>query len=159
VGRTNSIRELNGRPIRPTVGAGAGHRRKDRWGTRPEWPHTCPTALPAADAGRARKRPSWYALGTLIDLPSLGRRTIVHAGVTAHPSARCAAHRIAEATSDAHQVPRFLLHDRDSIYGLDFPTRVQGLGTRLLATPPRALAANPFAGRAVGTSAGTASTT
>jgi hypothetical protein len=47
---------------------------------------------------------------------SLGRRTIVHAGVTEHPTARWAAQRIAEATSDAQQIPRFLVHDRDSIY-------------------------------------------
>jgi putative transposase len=82
---------------------------------------------------------------------SLGRRTIVHAGVTAHPSARWAAQRIAEATSDAHQIPRFLVHDRDSIYGTAFHYRVRGLGTRLLATPPRAPTANAFGERVIGT--------
>ena len=75
---------------------------------------------------------------------SLGRRTIVHAGITEHPTARWAAQRIAEATSDAQQIPRFLVHDRDSIYGADFQRRVRGLGTRLRATPPRAPTANAF---------------
>jgi transposase InsO family protein len=82
---------------------------------------------------------------------SLGRRTIVHAGVTDHPSASWAAQRIAEATSDVLQVPRFLVHDRDSIYGSDFRRRVRGLGTRLLATPPRAPTANAFGERVIGT--------
>gem|GEM_PF-1644030 len=82
---------------------------------------------------------------------SLGRRTIVHAGVTEHPSACWVAQRLAEATSDAHQIPRFLVHDRDSIYGADFHRRVRGLGTRLLATPPRSPTANPFGERVIGT--------
>ena len=71
---------------------------------------------------------------------SLGRRTIVHPGLTEHPTARRTAQRIAEATSDAQQIPRFLVQDRDSIYGVDFHRRVRGLSTRLLATP---LAAAP----------------
>lgn len=78
---------------------------------------------------------------------SLGRRTLVHAGITEHPTARWAAQRIAEATSDAQQIPRFLVYDRDSIYGPDFHRRVRGLGTRLLATPPRAPTANAFGER------------
>ena len=82
---------------------------------------------------------------------SLDRRTIVHAGITEHPTARWAAQRIAEATSDAQQIPRFLVHDRDSIYGTDFHRRVRGLGTRLLATPPRAPTANAFGERVIGT--------
>ena len=82
---------------------------------------------------------------------SLGRRTLVHAGITEHPTARWAAQRIAEATSDAQQIPRFLVHDRDSIYGTDFHRRVRGLGTRLLATPPRAPTANAFGERVIGT--------
>jgi len=82
---------------------------------------------------------------------SLGRRKIVYAAVTDHPSAGWAAQSIVEATADAHQVPRFLIHDRDSIYGADFRRRVRGLGTRLLATPPRAPKANAFGERVIGT--------
>jgi hypothetical protein len=66
---------------------------------------------------------------------SLGRRRIVCAAVTDHSSASWAAQSIVEATSDALRPPRFLIHDRDSIYGADFWHRVGGLGTRLLATP------------------------
>jgi hypothetical protein len=56
-----------------------------------------------------------------------------------------------QATSDVRQVPRFLIHDRDSIYGGDFRRRIRGIGTRLLATPPRAPTANAFAERMIGT--------
>jgi len=82
---------------------------------------------------------------------SLGRRRLVHVGVTEHPSAAWAAQRMAEATADADHVPRFIVHDRDSIYGTAFRARVRGLGTRLLATPPRAPKANAFAERVIGT--------
>jgi putative transposase len=84
-------------------------------------------------------------------LLSLDRRKIVHAGVTEHPSARWAAQRFVEAAADARQIPRFLVHDRDSIYGADFRRRVRGLGTRLLATPPRSPKANAFGERVIGT--------
>jgi len=82
---------------------------------------------------------------------SVERREIVHAGVTANPSAKWAGQRLVEATADGRQSPRFLIHDRDSIYGADFCRRVRGLGTRLLATPPRAPKANAYCERVIGT--------
>jgi len=82
---------------------------------------------------------------------SLGRRRLVHVGVTEHPSAAWTAQRLVEATADADHAPRFLVHDRDSIYGTEFRARVRGLGTRLLATPPRAPKANAFCERVIGT--------
>ena len=81
---------------------------------------------------------------------SLGGR-LVHIGVTDHPRAAWAAQRMVEATADAEGVPRFLVHDRDSIYGVPFRARVRGFGTRLLATPPRAPKANAFCERVIGT--------
>jgi hypothetical protein len=47
---------------------------------------------------------------------ALERRAIVHVGVTEHPTAQWTAQRLAEAIGD-HPPPRFLLHDRDGIYG------------------------------------------
>jgi len=82
---------------------------------------------------------------------SLGRRRIVYAAVTDHPSSGWAAQSIVEATADALEPPRFLIHDRDSIYGGAFRHRVRGLGTRLLVTPPRAPRDNSFAERVIGT--------
>ena len=82
---------------------------------------------------------------------SLDRRRLVHVGVTEHPSAAWAAQRIVESTVDAQYVPRFLVHDRDAIFGDIFRKRVRGLGTRLLATPPRSPQANTFCERVNGT--------
>ena len=59
---------------------------------------------------------------------SLGRRRIVHLGVTAHPTSAWTAQRMVEAVADAELPPRFLVHDRDAIYGTDFTRRVRGLG-------------------------------
>jgi transposase InsO family protein len=64
---------------------------------------------------------------------------------------RWAAQRLVDAAVDTQQIPRFLIHDRDSIYGADFRRRVRGLGTRLLAKPPRAPKANAFCERVIGT--------
>jgi transposase InsO family protein len=81
---------------------------------------------------------------------ALDRRRIVHAGVTPNPSATWAAQRLVEATADV-EAPRFLVHDRDSIYGAGFRERVRGMGSRLLATPPRPPKANAFCERVIGT--------
>jgi putative transposase len=48
---------------------------------------------------------------------SRGRRRIVHFGVTEHPTSAWTAQRIVEAVGDAGIAPRFLVRDRDSIYG------------------------------------------
>jgi hypothetical protein len=82
---------------------------------------------------------------------SLHRRRLVHLGVTDHPTAAWTAQRFVEATADAGVVPRFVVHDRDSIYGGVFRTRVRGLGTRFLITPPRCPQANSFSERVIGT--------
>jgi transposase InsO family protein len=81
---------------------------------------------------------------------ALERRTIVHFGVTEHPTAEWTAQRVVEAIGD-HAAPRFLLHDRDSVYGEAFRRRVGGLGVRELITPPRAPTANAHCERVVGT--------
>jgi hypothetical protein len=68
----------------------------------------------------------------------LGRREILRVGVTSTPSAQYAAQSFVEAVCDRDdQAPRFLIHDRDSIYGTWFRRRVKGFDTRCLATPVR----------------------
>jgi transposase InsO family protein len=81
---------------------------------------------------------------------SLERRNIVHVGVTEHPTAAWAAQRVVEAIGD-RAPPRFLLHDRDMIYGGEFRRRVRRLGVRELVTPPRSPKANAYCERVVGT--------
>ena len=82
---------------------------------------------------------------------SLGRRRLVHIGVTEHPTAAWSAQRLVEAVADSDEVPRFLVHDRDSIFGAAFRKRVRGLGVRALISPPRSPQANAFCERVIGT--------
>jgi putative transposase len=82
---------------------------------------------------------------------SLGRRRIVHVGVTEHPTGVWSAQRLVEAVADTDHVPRFLVHDRDSIFEGVFRKRVRGLGVRPLRTPPRSPQSNAFCERVIGT--------
>ena len=101
----------------------------------------------------------WFTIVTLrfqvlyaFVILDLGRREVVRLGVTPSPSAQYAAQSFVEAVCDRDdQAPRFLIHDRDSIYGVDFRRRVKGFGTRCLVTPPRAPQANAFCERVIGT--------
>ena len=101
----------------------------------------------------------WFTIVTLrfqvlyaFVILDLERREVVRLGVTPTPSAQYAAQSFVEAVCDrGDQAPRFLIHDRDSIYGVDFRRRVKGFGTRCLFTPPRAPTANAFCERVIGT--------
>jgi hypothetical protein len=67
---------------------------------------------------------------------SLERRLILHVNVTAHPYAEWAAQQIVEAFG-AEGAFKFLIRDRDKIFGAVFDRRVENLGTRQLRTAPR----------------------
>ncbi len=54
------------------------------------------------------------------------RRRVVHFNVTEHPKAAWTAQQIVEAFPD-DQAPRYLVRDRDGIYGEYFQHRVQGM--------------------------------
>ena len=79
-----------------------------------------------------------------------GRRELVHVAVTAHPAAAWVWRQVVEATAWGRQ-PRFLLRDRDSVYGGDFGSRLAALGIEQLLTPVRAPRANAVAERLMGT--------
>jgi hypothetical protein len=55
------------------------------------------------------------------------RRRIVHFNVTAHPTAEWTAQQLREAFP-FEQVPRYLLRDRDSIFGRKFREDVKAMG-------------------------------
>jgi transposase InsO family protein len=78
------------------------------------------------------------------------RRELVHVRVTAHPTAVWVWRQLVEATAWGRQ-PRYLLRDRDAVYGRDFPRRAQVLGIHTLLTPFRAPRANALAERVVRT--------
>jgi putative transposase len=77
------------------------------------------------------------------------RRRVPHFNVTAHPTSEWTAQQIAEAFP-WDTVPRYLLQDRDSIYGDSFRERVRGMGMKEVLTAPRSPWQNPYAERLVG---------
>src|SRR5262245_54197060 len=55
------------------------------------------------------------------------RRRVVHFNVTEHPTAIWAAQQIVQAFPD-DSAPRYMIRDRDGIYGEQFRSRVEGMG-------------------------------
>ena len=77
------------------------------------------------------------------------RRRLLHFNVTAHPTSEWTAQQLAEAFP-WEDAPRYLLHDRDSIYGDLFRARMRGMAIREVLTAPRSPWQNPYAERLVG---------
>jgi putative transposase len=79
-----------------------------------------------------------------------GRRALVHVAVTAHPSAAWIWRQLVEATAWGRR-PRFLLRDRDAVFGGACRAKLGALGIEQLLTPVRAPRANAVAERVIGT--------
>ena len=77
------------------------------------------------------------------------RRRVIHFNVTAHPSSEWTARQIAEAFP-WDSAPRYLLHDRDSIYAGRFPDQVREMGMREVLTAPRSPWQSPYVERVIG---------
>jgi putative transposase len=77
------------------------------------------------------------------------RRRIVHFSVTEHPTAQWTAQQIVEAFP-WEATPRYLLRDRDAVYGPAFKARVESMGIEEVITAPRSPWQNPFAERVIG---------
>ncbi len=73
------------------------------------------------------------------------RRRVIHFNVTAHPTSEWTAQQIAEAFP-WDSAPRYLLHDRDSIYGDVFRQRVRGMAIREVLTAPQIAMAESLRG-------------
>ena len=58
----------------------------------------------------------------------LANREVLHVEVTRHPTAEWAAQQIVECRAWDRRPSRFLIHDRDSRYGMSFDRRVRHLG-------------------------------
>ena len=64
------------------------------------------------------------------------RRRIVHFNVTAHPTAEWAGQQLREAFP-FERIPRYLLRDRDGIFGLAFRKDVEAMGSQEIPSAPR----------------------
>jgi transposase InsO family protein len=78
------------------------------------------------------------------------RRELLHFNVTASPTAAWIWHQLLEATPWGRQ-PKYLIHDRDAVYGGDFDRQLASLGIAGVRTPLRAPNANAVAERIVRT--------
>jgi len=77
------------------------------------------------------------------------RRRGVHFGVTEHPTKEWTMQQMREAFP-WDQAPRYLLRDRDAIYGRDFADITRDMGMEEVLTAPRSPWQNPFVERLVG---------
>jgi putative transposase len=69
--------------------------------------------------------------------------------VTDHPTAVWTTQQIIEAFPD-DSAPRFLLRDRDAIYGEEFARQIKRMGIHEVRIAPRAPWQNPFVERVIG---------
>jgi putative transposase len=82
-------------------------------------------------------------------LLSHARRRIVHLGITEHPTAAWTAQQIIDAFPD-DTAPRWILRDRDAIYGDVFRRRVATMGIREVISAPASRWQNPYVERLIG---------
>ena len=92
-------------------------------------------------------RTIWFRTLYVFFVIDHGSREIVHARVTAHPTAQWLAQQMVEACDSDRDPPRYLIHDRDGSYGAVFHKRARSLGIRQIRTPVRAPRANAIAER------------
>jgi len=78
------------------------------------------------------------------------RRRILHFAVTAHPTAEWTAQQLREAFP-WDNVPRFVLRDRDRIFGFDFTQQVKALGVQEVLGAPHAPTQRAYIERVIGT--------
>jgi transposase InsO family protein len=77
------------------------------------------------------------------------RRQVVHSNVTANPTARWTAQQIVEAFP-WDTAPKYLLRDRDGIYGAYFRQRLKNMDITEVIIAPRSPWQNPFVERLIG---------
>jgi transposase InsO family protein len=78
------------------------------------------------------------------------RRRIVHFNVTAHPTAEWTVQQLREAFP-FEQIPRYLLRDRDRIFGGEFRKDVKAMGIKEVLSAPRSPWQRAYVERVIGT--------
>ncbi len=77
------------------------------------------------------------------------RRRIVNVNVTANPTAIWTAQQIINAFPE-DTAPRYMIRDRDNIYGAELVKRVQGMGIEEVLTAPHSPWQSPYVERVIG---------
>ena len=78
------------------------------------------------------------------------RRKIIHFAVTTHPTAEWTSQQIREAFP-WDTAPRYLLRDRDAIFGKDFVDAVKAMGIKQVLSTPRSPWQRAYVERVIGT--------
>ena len=78
------------------------------------------------------------------------RRRILHFNVTAHPTAEWTAQQIVEAFP-FDTAPKYLLRDRDRIYGFEFRKQLEVMGIKEVLSAPRSPWQRAYVERVIGT--------
>jgi putative transposase len=78
------------------------------------------------------------------------RRRVLHFGVTDHPTAEWTVQQLREAFP-WETAPRYLLRDRDRIFGADFVQQVEAIGIKQVLSAPRSPWQRAYAGQVIGT--------
>lgn len=76
------------------------------------------------------------------------RRRIVQVAVTEHPTGAWTAQQLRNVFSE-NETPRYLLHDRDSVFA-DVATTIGGMNIQAVRTAPRSPWQNAYAERVIG---------
>ena len=77
------------------------------------------------------------------------RRRIIHFGVTAHPTAEWTAQQVREGFP-WDSAPRYLLRDRDRIFGKEFVEQVKAMGIKPVLSAPRSPWQRAYVERLIG---------
>jgi len=77
------------------------------------------------------------------------RRRIVHCNVTAHPTAELTGQQLRRAFP-FEQLPRYVLRDRDTIFGNDFQNQVRDMDVREVLSAPRSPWQRAYVERVIG---------
>src|SRR3954464_14964707 len=78
------------------------------------------------------------------------RRRILHFAVTTHPTVEWTAHQLREAFP-WETAPRYLLRDRDRIFGQEFVEQVKAMGIKQVLSAPRSPWQRAYVERVIGT--------
>ena len=92
----------------------------------------------------------WFQVLYVFLVLAHDRRRILHFGVTAHPTAEWTAQQLREAFP-WDSAPRYLLRDRDGIFGHDFVKEVKAMGIKQVLSAPRSPWQRAYVERVIGT--------
>ena len=91
----------------------------------------------------------WFEVLFVFIVLSHDRRRIVHFNVTPHPTAEWTAQQIVESFP-FDSAPKYLLRDRDRIYGYEFQKQLEVIGITEVLSAPRSPWQNPYVERVIG---------